>query len=189
VKIGLVGDTHGSTRNFQKVLDGPFADVELILHAGDVLYHGARNPLTERYSAIGLAEQINGLEKPILIARGNCDSDVDQAVLNVPMMSPYVFAYVDDTRLLLLHGDGQKETDLEALVVRFRLSLLIHGHSHVARVKRVGNSLIVSPGTPTIPNPSSPYKKTVGILDTTKRLVTVRDIDTGKIVLEEAFAK
>jgi len=189
VKIGLVSDTHGSARNFQRVLDGPFADVELILHAGDVLYHGAGNFLTERHSTVGVAAQINGLEKPILIARGNCDSDVDQEVLDVPMMSPYVFACVDDTRLLLLHGDGQKEADLEALVVRFRLSVLIHGHSHVARIRKVGNSLIVNPGTPTMPNPSSPFKKTVGILDTTKRLVTVRDIDTGTIVLEEAFGR
>jgi uncharacterized protein len=187
VKIGLISDTHGSARNFQRVLDGPFKDVELILHAGDVLYHGARNPLTDGYSTIALAEKINALTIPIMIARGNCDSAVDQGILNTPLMSPYVFAYVDGRRILVLHGDGHNDTDLEELIGRFHLALLIHGHSHIARIKQVGSSLIVNPGTPTIPNPSSPFKKTAALLDTTEARVQVEDIETGAVVIEGSF--
>ena len=80
----------------------------------------------------------------------------------------------------MVHGDRQKEADLEELVRRFRLAVLIHGHSHIARVKRVGASLIVNPGTPTIPNPSSPFKKTVAVLDTSGGSVRVQDIETGQ---------
>jgi uncharacterized protein len=187
MKIGLISDTHGSVKGFRKVLEGPLRDVELILHAGDVLYHGARNPIMEGYNTEGLADEINRLQTPIMIAKGNCDSEVDQLVLNTPIMSPYVFLYVDRKRLMVLHGDHQKESDMEALIHKFCLSVLVHGHSHVARIRRYGKALIVNPGTPTIPNPSSPFKKTVGVLDTAEGTVTIRDIDTNKTVLSEAL--
>ncbi len=188
MKIGLISDTHGSVKTFQKALKGPFGGVEMILHAGDILYHGARNPLADGYNTSGLADVINGLEIPIMIAKGNCDSDVDQFVLNTPIMSPYVFLYVDKKRIMVVHGDNKKEEDFEGLIKKFCLSLLVHGHSHAARIRKFENSLIVNPGTPTIPNPSSPFKKTVGVLDTSKGTVTLSDIDTGKAVLTESFA-
>jgi uncharacterized protein len=187
VKIGLVSDTHGSAKTFQKVLSGPFRDVELVLHAGDILYHGARNPLAEGYDTTALADAINGVKVPVLIARGNCDSDVDQLVLDMPIMSPYVFLYVEGKRIMVVHGDGKKDGDLEKLMEKFDLSLLVHGHSHIARIKKAGRGLIVNPGTPTIPNPSSPYKKTAGVFDSKSGTIEIWDIETGETVLQGAL--
>ncbi len=185
MKIGLISDTHGSARSFERVLDGPFADVELILHAGDVLHRGgAQDAVWSGYREGGLAERIRGLEIPLIIARGNCDSEGDEAILNTPVMSPYALVYVDAIKILVLHGNGKKEADLEMLLARFRLNLLVHGHSHIARIRAVGGSLIVNPGTPAIPNPSSPFKKTVAVLDTALRSVVVEDIATRERVLE-----
>lgn len=187
MKIGLISDTHGSVKSFRKTMEGAFQGVEMILHAGDVLYHGARNPMADGYNTSGLADTINELEIPIMIAKGNCDSEVDQFVLNTPIMSPYVFLYIDKKRIMVLHGDNKKEEDFEGLIRKFCLTLLVHGHSHIPRIRRFENSLIVNPGTPTIPNPSSPFKKTVGVLDTAEGTVTVRDTDTQKAVLTERF--
>jgi hypothetical protein len=187
VKIGLISDTHGSAKGFQKALDGPFRDVEMILHAGDVLYHGPRNPLVEGYDTASLAEKINSLHVPLMIAKGNCDADVDELVLAVPLLSPYVFLHIDQKRILILHGDHKKEGDFENLIRRFDLAVLVHGHSHMARIKKVGGSLIINPGTPAIPNPSSPFKKTVGVLDLAQGTVRIWDIETGDVVLEDAF--
>jgi len=187
VKIGIVSDTHGSVKTFQRVLSGTFCGVELILHAGDVLYHGARNPLTEGYDTAGLAAVINGLSVPILIARGNCDSDADQFVIDAPIMSPYVFLYVEGRRIMVVHGDGKKDGDLENLMKQFDLDLLVHGHSHIARTRRTGKGLMVNPGTPTIPNPSSPYRKTAGIFDSTSGKIEIWDIETTEVVLKEAL--
>ena len=184
MRIGLVSDTHGSVRNFRKVLDGPFRKADLILHGGDVLYHGARNPLTEGYDTSALAKMINELTVPILIAKGNCDSDVDQFVIDSPIMSPYVLLSIDGRKIMMVHGDGKTDEDLANLVRRFGLSLLMHGHSHTPRIRNIGDSLIVNPGTPTIPNPSSPFKKTAGTFDTTDGRVEIWDIDTMKVVLE-----
>jgi len=184
VRIGLVSDTHGSVRSFRKVLNGPFRNVDLILHGGDVLYHGARNPLTEGYDTSGLATMINDLTVPILIAKGNCDSDVDQFVIDSPIMSPYVLVSIDGRKIMVIHGDGKTDRDLANLVARFGLSLLVHGHSHTPRIRSAGSGLIVNPGTPTIPNPSSPFKKTVGIFDSADGRVEIWDIDTMNVVLE-----
>jgi putative phosphoesterase len=184
MKIGLISDTHGSARDFQKVLDGPFKDVELILHAGDVLYHGAKNPLSDGYNTVSLAEKMNAVNVPVLIAKGNCDSDVDQLVLDMPIMSPYVFASIDGKRIMVVHGDNKKDAHFEELIKGFGLALLLHGHTHTPRVKAVGRSLIVNPGTPTIPGPSSPFKKTVGTLDLKTGKVAIHDIDTMNVVLE-----
>jgi len=184
LRIGLISDTHGSARNFRKVLDGPFKNVDLILHGGDILYRGARNPLKEGYDTSGLAKMINNLTVPILIAKGNCDSDLDQLVIDSPIMSPYVLLSIDDRKIMVLHGDGKTDEDLANLVRRFGLSLLVHGHSHIPRIRNIGDSLIVNPGTPTIPNPSSPFKKTAGTFDTANGRVEIWDIDTMKVVLE-----
>jgi hypothetical protein len=187
MKIGLVSDTHGSVKGFRKALEGPFRDVGMILHAGDVLYHGPRNPLADGYNTSALAEQINGLAVPIMIARGNCDADVDQLVLNTPLLSPYAFLQIDGKSILVVHGEGKSDRDLQVLVARFAISVLVHGHTHVPRIKKAGDGLIVNPGTPTIPNPSSSYGKTVGILDTKAGAVKIFDLETGEVVLEGGF--
>jgi hypothetical protein len=186
MKIGLISDTHGSIKTFRKVLDGPFKDVQLILHAGDVLYRGSGR-LTNSRDKAGLADELNSLQTPIMIARGNCDSDADQQILNTPLMWPYVFLYAETKRLMVMHGDGKKEEDLESLIRKFSLAVLVHGHSHIPRIRRFENSLIVNPGTPTIPNPSSPFKKTAGVLDTLTGTAKIYDIDTMIPVLTESF--
>lgn len=127
---------------------------------------------------------INHLQVPILIARGNCDSDGDQFALTTPIMSPYVFLYVEGMKIMVVHGDGKKDGDLEKLVEKFGLSLLVHGHSHVARIRKAGQGLIVNPGTPTIPNPSSPYKKTVGVFDSRSGSIEIWDIETAQVVIK-----
>lgn len=187
VKIGLISDTHGSVKSFRKVMSRLFKGVELILHAGDILYHGARNSMADGYNTSGLADDINALTVPMMIARGNCDSEVDQLVLNTPIMSPYVFLCVDGKRTMVLHGDNRKEEDLEGLITRFRLAVLVHGHSHIPRIRRFENGLIVNPGTPTIPNPSSPFRKTAGLLDTSEGTVTICDIETMEVLLSGSF--
>ncbi len=187
MKIGLISDTHGSAKTFDEVLSGPFRDVEMILHAGDVLYHGARNPLTDGYDTMALTDRINNLKIPFMVAKGNCDSEVDRLVLNSPMASPYLFLTVEGVKIMVLHGHNRDDGDLERLISQFGLHCLVHGHSHMARLRYVGKSVIVNPGTPTIPHRSSPFNKTVGLLDTSTHKVVVCDVETMKTHLEATF--
>jgi putative phosphoesterase len=187
MKIGLISDTHGSETMFRKVMDGPFRDVEMILHAGDLFYHGLRNPFASGHAFMSLATVLNELSIPLIIAKGNCDSDADQLVLRVPIQSPHVFLQVGGKGILLLHGDGKRDADLEELIKRFDLSFLIHGHSHLPRIKRADKGLIINPGTLSRPSPSGPRRKSVGLLDTEQGKVVIRDIENDDVLFEETL--
>ena len=104
MKIGVISDTHGCRDHWAKAYDKFFKDADLIIHSGDVLYHGPRNPMLEDYNPAELAEKINGCSQPVLICKGNCDSEVDQLVLNTPIQSPYVHAFADGRHIVATHG-------------------------------------------------------------------------------------
>ena len=83
MKIGVMSDTHGSLPYLEKALD-VLSDCDILLHIGDVLYHGPRNDLPEGYNPKAVIEKINNLDN-ITIVRGNCDADVDQMVIKHPI--------------------------------------------------------------------------------------------------------
>jgi len=152
MRIGVISDTHGSLTAWNKAL-AVLGKVDILLHAGDVLYHGPRNPLPDGHDAKGLAEAINTYGGRLLIARGNCDADIDQLVLNVPMQAPYVLAVVEGRYILVHHGHLIAGEAMAGLVHRYRLDLVVTGHTHVPGVERpFGNEggLILNPGSPAL---------------------------------------
>ena len=50
MKIGVISDTHGCRDHWAKSYDKFFFFLDLIIHSGDVLYHGPRNPMLEDYN-------------------------------------------------------------------------------------------------------------------------------------------
>ena len=87
MKIGIISDTHGCHERFSLAFDKYFKDADMIIHAGDVLYHGPRNPMLSDYNPAKLAEKLNACSMPVVICRGNCDSEVDTLVLDMPNSS------------------------------------------------------------------------------------------------------
>ncbi len=150
MKIGIIADTHGNLTGWHRALE-LFGDVDLVVHCGDVLYHGPKFEPVEDYAPRALAEAINASEVPVLIARGNGDSDVDQLVLDVPLHSPYVFAQIEGLRLLVAHGHLQSPEELLLLARKWRIDLLCTGHTHVPLVHWQEEVLHVNPGTVTYP--------------------------------------
>ena len=123
MKIGVMSDTHGSLTYFEKALD-TLSDCDVLIHGGDVLYHGPRNDIPEGYNPKGLISKINSLDN-IIIARGNCDADVDQMVINHPIQSPYVMSQFGETRIVTTHGytDSKEDTINKAKSMGVLLSL------------------------------------------------------------------
>ena len=99
MKFGIISDTHGHELAWADAVSKFFGGAEMILHAGDVLYHGPRNPRKTDYNPAGLVERINTSNVPVVIARGNCDSSVDESCLDVPICAPYAFVKLSITRL------------------------------------------------------------------------------------------
>lgn len=155
MQVGVVSDTHfRSLREgvilFERLLQGPFADVELILHAGDV----------------GAPQILDGfLEVPIVAVRGN--TDLEDARLPAQRLLE-----LESFRIGLIHGWGPVE-GLEARVEKefseVRLDCLIYGHSHYPVCHQSHGLLLFNPGSPT-DRRSAPYHS-VGVLELGQSIV------------------
>ncbi|ADL08245.1 phosphodiesterase [Thermosediminibacter oceani] len=179
MRIGIISDTHGSPTAFRKAL-GVLGRCNFILHAGDVLYHGPRNPLPEGYNPKELAEIINGIDIPLLIAAGNCDAPIDQMLISVPIQSPYTMLCFDNHRLLLTHGHDLSEENLEELAARWKIDILVTGHTHVKGIKKLPGLTHINPGSCSLPKDGIP---SVGLIDGSRVLLI--NLDTGQALQEE----
>ncbi len=156
---------------------------QYIVHCGDILYHGPKFAPAEGYAPRDLAAAINACEQPVLIARGNADSDVDQLVLDVPIQSPYVFAVVDGFRLLVTHGHLTPPDDLTRLAERWRIDFLLTGHLHTPFVRPIGNGLHINPGTVTYPlgGEGALLRPTFCLIR--DGVPSILDVETGEVLL------
>lgn len=154
MKIGVISDTHGDLRAWQRALS-LMSGAELIIHAGDVLYHGPRNPIPEGYDPAGLALSLNQVGS-LIIVRGNCDADVDQLVIDVPIMSPYAFIFVEGLRIIVHHGVEWEQKSKEDLARRYKANLLISGHTHRGSLDATHNAVFLNPGSPSLPKEPAP---------------------------------
>lgn len=162
MKIGVMSDTHGSLTYFEKALD-VLSDCDFILHGGDVLYHGPRNPLPEGYNPKELASMINEVGN-ILIAKGNCDSDVDQMVITHPIQTPSIVSQFGKLRILLTHGYTESKEDIIKKAKAMDASVLIFGHTHIKELYLDENLVVLNPGSTSLPKDGSHSVATIEVM-------------------------
>jgi len=175
LKIGVISDTHGDAATWRKVREEYFRDADYLIHAGDVLYHGPRNPLVAGYDPRELARLINESDIPIVAARGNCDADVDQLVLNYPLQAPYAFLRESGFSILVNHGDKLARDEMVQLARRFRVDLFIFGHIHEPVLDVEDGVILLNPGSCALPKGDGP--PTVAVIDGGK--IAIIDINSG----------
>lgn len=150
MKIGILSDIHGYPENFNKAVS-LLKDCEMVLCAGDVLYHGPRNPILEGYNPQKLIGEISKSSVPILFARGNCDAEVDLMVLNLPIMSEYIFYEKDGVRFIVVHGHHTDKDRLKEIARIYKADVVISGHTHIRVLELDGNTTYVNPGSISVP--------------------------------------
>jgi putative phosphoesterase len=150
MKIGMISDTHGDASAWGRAME-LLETCDLILHAGDHLYNGAFNPVLPSYDPKELARLMNECPIPILHARGNCDSEVDQLALRDPIMSPYFFCRLDGLNVMVTHGDAMEVAELVELAQGYGVHLLVRGHTHIRGTWVHGDMLACNPGSPSLP--------------------------------------
>jgi putative phosphoesterase len=180
VNIGVISDTHGSLTAWVKAVNDDFSKVDLILHGGDVLYHGPRNPMPEGYQPADLSSAMNSCPVPILICRGNCDSDIDQQMLDIPIQSPYVMVWIDRLKIMVLHGDGLTDEELGKLAERYRLDILITAHTHIHQIREGEEFIILNPGSPSLPKGDG--RRTIGLIDSLDKSARIIDLENGNVL-------
>ncbi|VFS80063.1 Phosphodiesterase yfcE [Raoultella planticola] len=105
MKLMFASDIHGSLPATERVLER-FAQsgAQWLIILGDVLNHGPRNALPEGYAPADVAVKLNGVAQRVIAVRGNCDSEVDQMLLDFPVTAPWQQVLSERTRLFLTHG-------------------------------------------------------------------------------------
>ena len=182
MKVGIISDTHGCEMRWALAYEKYLKDTELIIHAGDVLYHGPRNPMLEDYNPAGLAQRINDCPVPILIARGNCDSEVDAMVLELPVQAPYAYAMLDGFRMVAVHGHTvMSDAEKDAMAKHMKADLFISGHIHTNVLEKRGETIFLNPGSPSL-SKREDGRSTIAMLDDEK--IQIIDIDTDEVLME-----
>jgi len=152
-RIGIISDTHGSVSAWEKAMD-LWKEPQFIIHCGDVLYHGPQNPLPSGYDTVSLPQKINSSPVPVLIARGNCDSEADQQMIKWPMIAPYLNIWWEGKHIIVSHGTNFSR--LRELISLFSPDLVITGHTHVASIVRENNVYFLNPGSASLPKGRDP---------------------------------
>ncbi len=153
MKWMIASDIHGSALCCEKMLERFEAErAERLLLLGDLLYHGPRNALPGRYDPKQVAPMLNRYRDRILAVRGNCDAEIDQAVLDFPIMADYCLISDADTVLFATHGHLFSEENLPPLR---RGDILLHGHTHVPVCSPLDGFVCLNPGSVAIPKGGS----------------------------------
>ena len=149
MKLMFVSDIHGSlyyAEQMQRLYTTEQPDKLILL--GDLLYHGPRNDLPRDYNPKGVISILNSMKSEILAVRGNCEAEVDQMVLEFPVMADYMIMYLDGHMAFITHGHNHNNDNPPILKDG---DMLIHGHTHIQAMNKVNNYIYINPGSISIP--------------------------------------
>lgn len=149
MKIIFASDIHGSAYYAERLIEKyKSSGADRLVLLGDLLYHGPRNDLPKDYSPKKVIEILNGVKNDILCVRGNCDTEVDQMVLDFPIMADYAVLAADGKTIYLTHGHIYNPLNPPKLKAG---DILMNGHTHVRAFEEHEGFTYVNPGSVSIP--------------------------------------
>ena len=154
MKLMFASDIHGSASAMEAILrQYKLEGAQRLVLLGDLLYHGPRNDLPDRYDPKAVTAMLNENKNELLCVRGNCDAEVDQMVLEFPIQADYALFDLDGTTAFVTHGHL---FNLAALPPHKEGDLLIHGHTHVHVVTEKDGMTYINPGSAALPKEGQP---------------------------------
>ena len=153
MKLMIASDIHGSAYYCRKMLEAYDREqAEKLLLLGDILYHGPRNDLPKDYAPKEVIAMLNPRKQDILCVRGNCDTEVDQMVLEFPIMAEYAILYLGGRMIFATHGHVFNEKNPPMLK---KGDILLHGHTHVPVFRETESYTYINPVSVSIPKENS----------------------------------
>lgn len=153
MKYLIASDIHGSAYYCRKVLEQFEQEkADRLILLGDLLYHGPRNDLPKEYAPKLVTEMLNSMKDRIFSVRGNCEAEVDQMVLEFPVLADYAFLCEQNTMIFITHGHLY---NLESLPKIGPKDILLHGHTHVPALEITDNCIYMNPGSTSLPKEDS----------------------------------
>ena len=179
MKFMIASDIHGSAHFCRLLIDAynrENADRLIIL--GDILYHGPRNDLPEEYAPKKVIEMLNAIKDELLCVRGNCDTEVDQMVLEFPIMGEYMIIPVGKNIIYATHGHIRNKNNMPPLK---KGDVLLHGHTHIPTLDEENGIYIINTGSVSIPKNCSQN----GYMIFENNTFTLKNLDGEEIAKRE----
>ena len=153
MKWMIASDMHGSACYCEKLLAAYAREkADRLILLGDLLYHGPRNDLPRDYAPKRVIAMLNEKKDEILCVRGNCEAEVDQMVLEFPVLADYALLALENKTVFLTHGHVFNENHLPPLKDG---DILLHGHTHVPCRHLHETYAYLNPGSVSIPKEDS----------------------------------
>jgi len=150
----IASDIHGSSLFLKKLIEAYKREkAEKLIILGDILYHGPRNNLPAEYNPKEVIHLLNEMKEQLMCVRGNCDAEVDQMVLDFPIMAEYALLPVGDRTIFITHGHNFNTSNIPPMK---KGDILLHGHTHIPECCKFGDGLLYcNPGSVSIPKAQS----------------------------------
>lgn len=179
MKLMIASDLHGSLFYTGQLKDAFLREQagRLIL-LGDLLYHGPRNDLPKGYDPKGVAALLNGMRESLLCVRGNCEAEVDQMMLEFPVLADYAALFWEGRTLYAVHGH---QAWLNGFPMK-KGDVLMTGHTHVPVLREENDIIRLNPGSVSIPKEGSGR----GYLILENQMATLKHLD-GTVAASMAF--
>ena len=154
MKLMFASDIHGILSGCEGTLAAYEREgAERLILLGDLLYHGPRNGVPAGYDPVKVIDLLNGVKEHILCVRGNCEAEVDQMVLEFPVLADYAMVMTGDRTFYCTHGHLFTR---EKLPTMGKDDILIHGHTHLLTIEELGGHLVLNPGSVSLPKGGNP---------------------------------
>lgn len=174
MKLFFASDIHGSSFYCEKMLEAYKREgAEKLILLGDILYHGPRNDLPKEYAPKKVISMLNEIKQEIIAIRGNCDCEVDQMVLEFPVLAEYMLMYIENKMLFIAHGHNFNNEKLPMLK---KGDILINGHTHIPMIKDYDSHIYINPGSVSIPKENSPHS----YMTLTDGLFEIKELEGGR---------
>lgn len=180
MKYLILSDIHGSLPSLEKALK-IYADnkCDMLCLLGDIINYGPRNGLPEGLDPKAIVDRLNAMAKDIVAVRGNCDSEVDQMLLQFPVLQDSMLLVDNGTRIWLTHGHIYNSDHKPSC----HADVLFYGHTHLWHLDVDAEGTVVcNTGSPTFPKGGN--LPTLAIYE--NRHILVLDMD-GNILKELQF--
>ena len=173
MKLMIASDIHGSAYYCERLMKRFYEEKpDKLLLLGDILYHGPRNDLPKGYAPKKVVEMLNSIKDCTLSVRGNCEAEVDQVVLEFPIMADYTILNVNGITITATHG----HTYNQKKPLPFCNEILLCGHTHVPACEIFEKFTYLNPGS--VSMPKNDTKHSYMILE--DRTFAWRDLMTSK---------
>ena len=155
MKLMIASDIHGSAYYCRQMIEAyKREEADRLLLLGDILYHGPRNNLPEEYNPKAVTEMLNTMKQEVLCVRGNCDTEVDQMVLEFPIMAEYCILVLDGHTIYAAHGHHYNSENLPPMRPG---DILLNGHTHIPANRMIGDYHYMNPGSVSLPKEGSAH--------------------------------